>query len=203
MWRCTQLHGLAFTVMLEIRRQNPYFWVLLSKKMWRYKPIRYLFGLSITVSCASHSKSFTNDWVICKKRKENMKWVMFDIPSDNEPWVTSQRTQQCTVAMKQWTMAPRLVYRTSPDEMDLMHDDVLLISFTTTPRSDVVSARFFHISCWYSFQFLPSEKHLHFECEAWGWIDQQKGLLQLMKQSSLSKLLLWSLLCFIESAPLL
>ena len=39
--------------------------------------------------------------------------VMFDIPSDNEPWVASQRTQQCTVTMKQWTMAPHLVYRTS------------------------------------------------------------------------------------------
>ena len=39
---------------------------------------------------------------------------------------------------------------------DLMHDDVLLISFTTTPRSHVVSARFFHTSCWYSFQFLSS-----------------------------------------------
>ena len=51
--------------------------------------------------------------------------------------------------------------------MGLMHDDVLLISFTTTPRSQVVSAHFFHISCWYSFKFLSSGKHLHFECEAW------------------------------------
>ena len=49
----------------------------------------------------------------------------------------------------------------------LMHDDVLLISFTTTPRSHAVFARFFHISCWYSFQFLSHGKHLHFECEAW------------------------------------
>ena len=40
--------------------------------------------------------------------------VMFDIPSDNEPWAASQRTQQCTVSKKQWTMAPNLVYRTSP-----------------------------------------------------------------------------------------
>ena len=39
---------------------------------------------------------------------------MFDIPSDNEPRVASQRTQQCTVTMKQRTMAPHLVYRTSP-----------------------------------------------------------------------------------------
>ena len=49
----------------------------------------------------------------------------------------------------------------------LMHDEVLLISFTTMPRSNVVSAHFFHISYWYSFQFLSSGKHLHFECEAW------------------------------------
>ena len=40
--------------------------------------------------------------------------VMFDVPSVNEPWVASQRTQQCTVTMKQWTMAPHLVYRASP-----------------------------------------------------------------------------------------
>ena len=30
--------------------------------------------------------------------------VMFHIPSDIEPWVASQRTQQCTVTMKQWTV---------------------------------------------------------------------------------------------------
>ena len=52
--------------------------------------------------------------------------------------------------------------------VDLMHDDVLRISFTTTPRFHVVAARFFRMSCWYSFQSLPSGKHLHFECEAWG-----------------------------------
>ena len=42
---------------------------------------------------------------------------MFDIPSDmyNEPWVASQRTQQGTVTIKQWTMAPHLVYRASPE----------------------------------------------------------------------------------------
>ena len=38
----------------------------------------------------------------------------------------------------------------------LIHDDVLQISFTTTPRSHVVSTRFFHILCRYSFQFLSS-----------------------------------------------
>ena len=44
----------------------------------------------------------------------------------------------------------------------LMHYGVLLISFTTTPRSHVVSARFFHISYWYSFQFLSSRNTFEF-----------------------------------------
>ena len=51
----------------------------------------------------------------------------------------------------------------------LMHDDVLLINFTTTPHSHALFARFFHLPCWYSFHFLSFGKHLHFECEAWWW----------------------------------
>ena len=51
----------------------------------------------------------------------------------------------------------------------LMHDDVLLINFTTTPHSHALFARFFHLPCWYSFQFLSFGKHLHFDCEAWWW----------------------------------
>ena len=35
-----------------------------------------------------------------------------------------------------------------------MHADVLLINFTTTPHFHALFARFFHLPCWYSFQFL-------------------------------------------------
>ena len=36
--------------------------------------------------------------------------VMFDIPSDNEPRVGSQRTQQCTVTMKQSLFCINILY---------------------------------------------------------------------------------------------
>ena len=59
----------------------------------------------------------------------------------------------------------------------LIHDDALLISFSTKPRTHVVSVCFFHISCWCSFSSSPLGTLLHFECEALGSIDQQNVIM--------------------------
>ena len=60
-----------------------------------------------------------------------------------------------------------------------MHDDVLLINFTTTPHSHALFARFFHLPCWYSFQFLSFK--LEYICvlnaKLGGEIDQQNVIM--------------------------
>ena len=76
-------------------------------------------------------------------------------------------------------------------ERDLMHDDVLLISFTTTPRSRVISVRFSHISCWYS-QFLSSGNTFVFWVWGLGWIDQPNVIMDKVYFVSRAHVLFWA-----------
>ena len=84
-----------------------------------------------------------------------------DSDCNTEPWIILEflhpsTEKACSYIIINWL-----------GTMGVMHDNVLLISFTTTPRSHVVSARFFHISCWYSFQFLSSGSTFTFCILAW------------------------------------
>ena len=92
-----------------------------------------------------------------------------------ESWVTRFGWEFCLTlmyAVKQgWELDESWVTRVGWEScsIGLEHDDVLLINFTTTPHSHALFARFFHLPCWYSFQFLSFGKCLHFECEVWWW----------------------------------
>ena len=57
-----------------------------------------------------------------------------------------------------------------------MHDDVLLIDFSTTPHSHALYSCFFHLPCWYSFQFLSFGNTLFciLNARLGGGTDQQK-----------------------------
>ena len=90
-----------------------------------------------------------------------------------ESWVTRFGWEFCSTVMRTvkqgWELDESWVTWVGWEScsIGLMHDVVLLINFTTTPRSHALFGRFFHLPSWYSFQFLSFGKRLHFECEAW------------------------------------
>ena len=108
-------------------------------------------------------------WEFCSTLMHTAKrgWELY------ESWVTRFGWEFCSTVMRTvkqgWELDESWVTWVGWEScsIGLMHDDVLLINFTTTPRSHALFGRFFHLPSWYSFQFLSFGKRLHFECEAW------------------------------------